>query len=61
MTAPVPEITTKDVLDVITDLREELAITQCSEGYDIIVNRILNFTEANIDDFMECYEDEDAA
>jgi hypothetical protein len=55
-----PEITMQDVLRVIGELRDEAAITQCDAGYEIIVNRILNFTEANIYDFMECYEDEDA-
>ena len=29
--------------------------------YDRVIERMCNYVEANLDDFMECYEDEDNA
>jgi len=33
------------------------------DGYDLILERICSYIDANVDDFIECYreEDEDAA
>lgn len=30
------------------------------DGYDRVIERMCNYVEANLDDFMECYEEEDS-
>ena len=50
--------------------KEEIVLTiRCMEDknnathpahYDRVIERMCNYVEANMDDFMECYEDEDS-
>ena len=30
------------------------------DGYDRVIERMCNYIDSNLDDFMECYEDEDS-